>query len=54
MSGLKVDAHLQIKFSRDDDGNVQPEVTKSEAKLVSPDAGPKADDAARPKSPSEE
>lgn len=33
VSGLKVDAHVQIKFSRDEDGKVQPEVTKSETKL---------------------
>lgn len=35
VSGLKVEAHVEIKFSRDKDGRVQPEVTKSETKLGS-------------------
>jgi hypothetical protein len=35
VSGLKVEAHIEIKFSRDKDGRVQPEVTKSETKLGS-------------------
>ena len=46
ISGLRVDAHVQIRFSRDKDGKVQPEVTKSETKLVtsdSPSAHPKDD-----------
>lgn len=34
ISGLKVDAHVQIRFSRDEDGKVQPEVTKNDTKLT--------------------
>jgi hypothetical protein len=44
VSGLKVEAHVEIKFSRDADGHVQPEVTKSDTKLASKhddDAGDK-------------
>ncbi len=44
VSGLKVEAHVEIKFSRDADGHVQPEVTKNDTKLVtkSGDSKPKA------------
>lgn len=50
VSGLKVEAHVEIKFSRDADGRVQPEVTKSDTKLASKGDESASDDGApRPK-----
>ncbi len=50
VSGLKVEAHVEIKFSRDEDGRVQPEVTRSDTKLGSKsDDGSKVKAKAKPK-----
>lgn len=39
VAGLRVDVHAQIRFSRDADGRIQPEVTRSETKLASDEPG---------------
>ena len=34
VAGLQVDVQMTVKFSRDDDGKTQPEITKSEASVT--------------------
>ncbi|MCR9165873.1 MAG: hypothetical protein ACE37F_10240 [Nannocystaceae bacterium] len=33
VAGLQVDVQMTVKFSRDDEGNTQPEITRSEASV---------------------
>lgn len=34
VAGLQVDVQMTVKFSRDEDGKTQPEITKSEASVT--------------------
>jgi hypothetical protein len=50
IAGLVVDVHMQVKFSRDEDGKTQPVVTKSDASVRSDAEEPPA----RPPAPDED